>query len=88
MHCDAPYLDQILPLGLGHERLELGGGEGVDQTRLGDDEEEDLRSGEDRQLVCLLRRRWVSNCHAGEGRRDDDDDATSRGGERRRSKDD
>lgn len=41
-----PYLDQILALGLGHERLKLGGGEGVDQTRLGDDEQEDLRAGE------------------------------------------
>ena len=51
----APYLDQILALSLGDQRLELGGREGVDQPRLGDDEEKDLRAGQDRQLVCLQR---------------------------------
>lgn len=47
------HLDQILPLGLGDQRLQLGGGEGVDQPRLGDDEQEDLRARQDGQFVCL-----------------------------------
>jgi hypothetical protein len=51
--CDAPYLDEVLALGLGDQRLELGGGEGVDQPRLGDDEQEDLRASQDRQFVRL-----------------------------------
>lgn len=39
MRCDtvqsgAAYLDQILALWLGDERLQLGRGEGVDQSRL------------------------------------------------------
>lgn len=59
---DAPYLDQVLALGLGDQRLELGGREGVDQTGLRDDEEEDLRAGQDRQLVRLQREGMVSNC--------------------------
>ncbi len=32
------YLNQVLALGLGDQRLELGGGEGVDQTSFRDDE--------------------------------------------------
>lgn len=28
------YLDQVLALGLGHQRLELGGSESVDETSL------------------------------------------------------
>lgn len=48
-----PYLDEVLALGLGDQRLELGGGEGVDQPRLGDDEQEDLRASQDRQFVRL-----------------------------------
>jgi hypothetical protein len=47
------YLDQILALGLGDERLKLGSCEGVDQTCLGDDEEENLSTSQDRQFVCL-----------------------------------
>lgn len=41
------HLNEILTLGLGDERLQLWSGEGVDQTRLGDDEQEDLGAGED-----------------------------------------
>jgi hypothetical protein len=48
------YLDQVLAFGLGDERLQLGGGEGIDQSGLGDDKEEHLGSGEDRQLVGLV----------------------------------
>ncbi len=47
------YLNEVLALGLGDQWLELGGGEGVDETGLGDDEEEHLSAGEDGQLVCL-----------------------------------
>ena len=49
------YLDQVLALGLGHQRLELGGGEGVDETSLGHDEQKDLGASEDRQFVGLAR---------------------------------
>lgn len=52
------YLDEVLALSLGDQGLELGGGEGVDQTGLRDDEQEDLRAGEDRQFVCLGR--WLA----------------------------
>lgn len=48
------YLDEILALGLGDERLQLGGGEGVDETGLGDDKQQHLGAGEDGQLVGLL----------------------------------
>ena len=47
------YLDQILPFGLGDERLQFRSGEGVDQTSLGDDEEKDLSACEDGEFVCL-----------------------------------
>ena len=76
------YLDQILALRLGHKRLELWGGEGIDQTSLGDDEQEDLRAGEDRQLVCLLGRRWMSNCYERVKRRGEDDAPPMGGGDR------
>jgi hypothetical protein len=49
------YLDQVLALGLGHQRLELGGGEGVDETSLGHNEQKDLGASEDGQLVGLDR---------------------------------
>jgi hypothetical protein len=49
----AAYLDEVLALGLGHERLQLGCGECVHQARLGHDEEQHLGAGEDGQLVCL-----------------------------------
>lgn len=41
------YLDEILALGLGDEWLELWRGECVHETGLRDDEQQDLRSGED-----------------------------------------
>ena len=46
-------LDEVLALRLGNERLELGSGEGIDKPSLRDDEQEDLRAGERRELVCL-----------------------------------
>ena len=47
------YLDEVLALGLGDKWLQLGCGEGVDEARLGDNEQQDLGAGEDRQLVGL-----------------------------------
>jgi hypothetical protein len=47
------YLNEILPLGLGHERLKLRGGEGIDEAGFGYDEQKDLCTGEDRKLVRL-----------------------------------
>lgn len=49
----ATYLDEVLALGLGDERLQLGRGEGVDQTRLGHDEKQDLGAGQDGELISL-----------------------------------
>ncbi len=49
----ATYLDKILSFSLGDKRLKLRCCKGIDQTGLGDNEEEDLGAGEDRQLVCL-----------------------------------
>jgi hypothetical protein len=42
------YLDQILALGLGNKRLELGSGEGINEARLGDDQKENLSACQDR----------------------------------------
>ena len=39
-------LNEILPLGLGDERLELSSSEGIDETGLRDHEEKDLGAGE------------------------------------------
>jgi hypothetical protein len=47
------YLDQILPLGLGDQRLKLGCCKCIDKTGLGNDQQENLSSGEDREFVCL-----------------------------------
>ena len=47
------YLNQVLAFRLGDERLELGGGEGIDQSRFGDHEQEDLGAREDGEFVCL-----------------------------------
>ena len=47
------HLDQVLALGLGDERLELGSSEGVDQSGLGNDEKKHLGAGKDRKLICL-----------------------------------
>ena len=49
-------LNEVLALGLGDERLELGGGEGVHETGLGHDEQEHLRACECRELVRLFDR--------------------------------
>jgi hypothetical protein len=46
-------LDQILALGLGNKRLELGSGKGVDQASLRDDQQEHLRAGKNREFICL-----------------------------------
>lgn len=46
-------LNQVLSLGLGDQRLKLGRSEGVDQSSLGNDEQEHLSAGEGRQLVGL-----------------------------------
>jgi len=47
------YLNEILSLGLGHERLKLGGGKGVDEAGFGYNKKQDLCTGEDRKLVRL-----------------------------------
>ena len=47
-------LDEVLALGLGHERLELRGGKGVYETGLRHDQEEDLSAGESGELVRLI----------------------------------
>lgn len=46
-------LDQVLALGLCDERLELGGGEGVDKTSFRDHQQKDLGACESAQLVRL-----------------------------------
>jgi len=52
------YLDEVLAFRLGDERLELGGGEGVDEAGLGHDEEQDLCAGENGELVGLKTVSW------------------------------
>lgn len=47
-------LDQVLALGLGDERLQLGGREGIDKASLGDDQQENLGTRKNGQLVGLL----------------------------------
>jgi hypothetical protein len=47
------YLNQILALSLGDERLQLGGREGVDQARLRYNEQKNLSAGQDGQLVSM-----------------------------------
>ena len=47
------HLDEVLALCFCHQRLQLGGGKGVDETRLGHDEEKHLSAGEHRQFICL-----------------------------------
>ena len=53
MGCAETCLDEVLALMLGDEGLELGRGEGVDDTSLGHDEQQDLCAGEGRELVGL-----------------------------------
>lgn len=52
---DKTNLDEVLALGLGDQRLELRGGEGVDETGFRHDKQKDLSAGEDGQLVGLGR---------------------------------
>lgn len=47
------YLDQVLAFRLCDERLKLGGGECIDETRFRDDQEKNLSAGKDREFVCL-----------------------------------
>ena len=49
----ATYLDEVLALGLGNERLKLGGGKCVDETGFGHDKEKHLGAGQDGKLVSL-----------------------------------
>lgn len=48
------YLNEVLTLGFGDEWLELGGGEGIDQSRFGYHEQEDLGAREDGEFVRLI----------------------------------
>ena len=52
--CATAYLDQILPLGLCDERLQLGCGEGIHESSFRDDEKQNLGAGKDGQLVSLV----------------------------------
>jgi len=47
------HLNKILAFWLCDEWLELGCREGVNETGLGDDKQEDLGAGEDRKLIGL-----------------------------------
>ena len=46
-------LDEVLALGLGDEGLELGSGECVHETGLGDDKEQHLGAGESGEFIRL-----------------------------------
>ena len=48
-------LDEIFAFRLGDKWLEFGGGEGVDKTGFGDDEQQDLRAGQCGELIGLNR---------------------------------
>ena len=60
----ATYLNQVLTLWLGNERLQFWRGERVDQAGLGHDEEEDLGTGEYGQLICLRTASLAMHCCA------------------------
>ena len=47
------YLNKVLAFRLCHQRLKLGSGKGVYETRFGDDEEQDLGTGQDGKLISL-----------------------------------
>lgn len=47
------YLNEVLALGFGHQRLKFGGGEGINEAGFRHDEQEYLSAGQDGQLVCL-----------------------------------
>ena len=57
-------LDQVLALRLRDERLQLGSGEGVDETGLADDEKQNLSSSECREFICLHYRSVTDTCNA------------------------
>lgn len=58
------YLDQILALSLGDERLKLGRGEGVNQSRLRHDQQQNLGACQDGQFVRLQNGEisWLAVC--------------------------
>ena len=47
------YLNQVLALGLGDQRLEFGGSEGVDKAGFRNDQEKNLSASQDRELISL-----------------------------------
>lgn len=47
------YLDEVLALGLGDQRLKFGGSEGVDKTGFRDDQEKNLSASQDREFIGL-----------------------------------
>jgi hypothetical protein len=51
------YLNQVFALWFCYEWLKLGRCEGVNQASLGDNEQQYLGAGQDRELVGLRRRR-------------------------------
>lgn len=51
---DVTYLNQVLALSLGDQRLQFGSGESVDEAGLRDDQQENLSAGENRQLISLV----------------------------------
>jgi hypothetical protein len=50
---DVPYLNQVLAFWLSDEWLQFRSCERVDEASLGDDQQQDLGTGEDRELVGL-----------------------------------
>ena len=46
--CVSAYLDEVLALSLGDERLKLRGGERIHKSSLRDNEQQDLRAGQNR----------------------------------------
>lgn len=53
-------MDEVLALWLSDERLELGSCEGVDQSGLRNNKQQDLSASEDREFVSLYVIRQVS----------------------------
>ena len=48
------YLNEVFAFGFGDERLQLGGGKGVDEPCFGDDEEKDLGTGQNGEFIGLI----------------------------------
>lgn len=57
---ESTHLDQVFALGLGDERLQLGCGKGIDKAGFGDDQQQDLGTGKNGQLVGLDEKETVS----------------------------